>query len=189
MTGHDLRITMYPVAELRTYHRNPRIGNTDAIAQSLRVNGQYRPIVVNRGTHTGRPNEVLAGNHTLKAARDLGWDTIAAVTVDVDEDQAARIVLADNKTADDATYDDRLLLELLADLPDLEGTGYRPKDIEEIEKALAENSADDDILTGDAPIEDVVKTHWGVYVEARNEAHQAEILENLANQGYTVRPV
>lgn len=189
MTGHDLQITMYPVAELRTYHRNPRVGNTDAIAQSLRVNGQYRPIVVNRGTHTGRPNEVLAGNHTLKAARDLGWETIAAVTVDVDEDQAARIVLADNKTADDAAYDDRLLLELLADLPDLEGTGYRPKDIEEIEKALAENSADDDILTGDAPIEDVVKTRWGVYVEARDEAHQAEILENLANQGYTVRPV
>jgi len=139
MTGHDLQITMYPVAELRTYHRNPRIGNTDAIAQSLRVNGQYRPIVVNRGTHTGRPNEVLAGNHTLKAARDLGWETIAAVTVDVDEDQAARIVLADNRTSDLATNDDRLLLELLADLPDLDGTGYDPGDIDELEKLIEGN--------------------------------------------------
>ncbi|MDX3097732.1 hypothetical protein PV417_24845 [Streptomyces sp. ME19-03-3] len=42
-------------------HPNPRTGDVDAIAESLRVNGRYKAIVVNRGTHTGRPNEVLAG--------------------------------------------------------------------------------------------------------------------------------
>jgi DNA modification methylase len=133
---HQLAVTRYPVAELRIYHRNPRVGNVDRIAESLRVNGQYKPVVVNIGTHTGRALEVLAGNHTLKAARDLGWDTIAAVTVDVDDDQAARIVLADNRTADLATHDDRLLLELLADLPDLDGTGYDPGDLDELEALL-----------------------------------------------------
>jgi site-specific DNA-methyltransferase (adenine-specific) len=137
-TPHDLTTTRVPVAELRTYHRNPRRGNTAVIAQSLTVNGQYRPIVVNAGTHTGRPGEVLAGNHTLMAARDLGWADVAAVTVDVDEDQAARIVAADNRTADLGEYDDRLLLELLADLPDLDGTGYDPGDLEALEAALAD---------------------------------------------------
>jgi len=134
---HELAVSYVPVGELRTYYRNPRRGNTGAIARSLEVNSQYRAIAVNRGTHTGRPNEVLAGNHTLMAARDLGWKTIAVTFVDVDEDQAARIVAADNRTADLGEYDDRLLLELLADLPDLDGTGYDPGDLDELERALA----------------------------------------------------
>ena len=135
--AHDLQVTDLQVSELRTYHRNPRKGNTQVIAQSLVVNGMYRPIVVNAGTHTGRPLEVLAGNHTLMAARDLGWESVAAVTVDVDDDQAARIVAADNRTSDIGEYDDRLLLELLADLPDLDGTGYDPGDLEALEAAIA----------------------------------------------------
>lgn len=143
MTAHDLTTRHLPVGDLRTYHRNPRRGNLTAIASSLKVNGQYRPVVVNAGTYTGRPNEVLAGNHTLMAARDLGWSDLAAVTVDVDDDQAARIVAADNRTADLGEYDDRLLLELLADLPDLDGTGYDPGDIEALEQALADESGGD----------------------------------------------
>jgi hypothetical protein len=92
----------------------------DAIAESLQVNGQYKPITVRAGT-----NEVLAGNHTLKAARDkLGWAHIAATFVDVDDDEAARIVLADNRTNDLAVYDEEGLRELLESLPQLSGTGY-----------------------------------------------------------------
>lgn len=134
--SHDLRVTREMVSDLRTYHRNPRQGNTLVIAQSLTVNGQYRPVVANVGTYTGRPNEVLAGNHTLMAARDLGWERVAVTWVDVDDDQCARIVAADNRTADLAEYDERLLLELLADLPDLGGTGYEPGDLADLEKAL-----------------------------------------------------
>ena len=135
---HHLEVADIPVGDLRLYHRNPRVGNVERIKQSLTVNGQYKPVVVCVGTRTGRPNEVLAGNHTVKAARDLGWATIAAVTVDVDDDQAIRIVAADNRTSDLGEYDDRLLLELLADLPDLDGTGYDPGDLEALEAALAD---------------------------------------------------
>lgn len=145
-----LELAYHPVSELRTFHRNPKVGNVSAIAQSLRVNGQYRPIVVNRGTHTGRPDEVLAGNHTLMAARDEGWAEVAVVWVDVDDDGAARIVAADNRTADLGTYDDRLLVELLSDLPDLDGTGYDPGDLDAL-VALLEGEGgdpreDDDVL-------------------------------------------
>lgn len=120
----------YPVAELRTYYKNPNVGNVEEIAKSLRANGQYRAIVVNKGTHTGRPMEVLAGNHTLKAARDLGWDTITAHLLDVDEDQATRIVLADNRTAELGEIDPEILLEIAATLDDLEGTGYTDEDLD-----------------------------------------------------------
>ena len=121
-------MTEFNVDELAGYHRNPRRGDVDAIARSLEVNGQYRPIVVNIGTHTGRPLEVLAGNHTLAGARQLGWPTIQATTVDVDDLAAARIVAADNRTADLGGYDDTILAELLQQLADddmgLDGTGY-----------------------------------------------------------------
>ncbi|MFF3465349.1 ParB/RepB/Spo0J family partition protein [Streptomyces sp. NPDC001984] len=98
-----------PIDDLTGYHRNPRTGDVAAIAESLRVNGQYKAIVVNRGTHTGRPNEILAGNHTWAAAKQLGWEQIAATFVDVSDEDAARIVVVDNRTSDLAGYDSELL--------------------------------------------------------------------------------
>jgi ParB-like chromosome segregation protein Spo0J len=97
-----------PLAALRPYEGNPRRGDTRAIRESLERNGQYRSIVVNR-----RTMEVLAGNHTLRAAIELGWEEIAATFVDVDDEQARRIVLVDNRTNDLAGYDSALLAELL----------------------------------------------------------------------------
>ena len=90
----------YRLADLRPYHA---IGDPEAIRAALRImdrTGQYRPIVVNAGTKTGRYREVLAGNHTLAAALKLGWSHLAGSVVDVDDDTAARIVAADNRTAE-----------------------------------------------------------------------------------------
>lgn len=103
-----------PVSELRPYQGNPRRGDIEAIKESLETNGQYRPLVANR-----RTGEVLAGNHTLQAAKALGWPKIAVTWVDVDEEQAARIVLVDNRTNDLAGYDEAALADLLSGLPDL----------------------------------------------------------------------
>ena len=127
---HELQTVHYHPDELSTYHRNPRRGDIDTIARSLEINGQYRAIVVNLGRQTGRPLEVLAGNHTLQAAQKLGWTQITATTVDVDDQQAARIVAADNRTADLGDYDIDQLSALLADLDDLDGTGYTDDDLD-----------------------------------------------------------
>jgi site-specific DNA-methyltransferase (adenine-specific) len=116
-----------PIADLRPFASNPRRGDLKAIADSLRANGQYRPIVARRQT-----GEVLAGNHTLRAARDLGWTEIAATFVDCTDEQAKRIVLADNRTNDLAAYDDSALVELLQGLPSLEGTGYDQEALEQL---------------------------------------------------------
>jgi DNA modification methylase len=116
------------VDALHPFHTNPRRGDVAAIAASLEATGQYKPIVVNAGTLTGRPDEVLAGNHTLAAARSLGWDRLDVVVLDVDDATANRIVLADNRTADLGTYDDVVLAELLG-ATDLTGTGYDDGDL------------------------------------------------------------
>ncbi|MFH8635479.1 ParB N-terminal domain-containing protein [Streptomyces goshikiensis] len=121
-----------PLADLAPYHRNPRTGDLEAIAESLATHGQYKPIVVNKGSLTGRPNEILAGNHTAKAARQLGWDEIAVTWLDVDEDTAAKIVIVDNRTSDLAGYDTELLADILTDLPNLEGTGYDRAQLDEL---------------------------------------------------------
>jgi ParB-like chromosome segregation protein Spo0J len=115
----DIDSLKVAIADLRPYPGNPRRGDLGAIRASLERNGQYRPIVVNR-----RRMEVLAGNHTLRAATELGWSEIAATFVDVDDDQAQRIVLADNRTNDLAGYDSEALVDLLEQLPDLDGSGY-----------------------------------------------------------------
>lgn len=171
------------VGELSPYHRNPRRGNIDAIAESLQVNGQYRAIVVNVGTHTGRPLEVLAGNHTLAAAKQLGWSTITATTVDVDDLAAARIVAADNRTADLGGYDDQVLADLLSEIADeaasLAGTGYTEDD-------LANLLDPGELEYGDADIEHV-PDQWGVVVECDTEQQQTRLLAKLMDEGYNVR--
>lgn len=128
--------------QLRPRKGNPRRGNIDAIAESLERNGQYRPVVVNKPT-----GEILAGNHTYAAAKRLGWTHIAATFVDVDEDHAARIVLADNRTADLGDYDDTLLLDMLKDLDgDLLGTGYNQDDADALAALGSAGVADLDDL-------------------------------------------
>ena len=133
----------YRLADLRPYHANPRRGDVAQIARSLSRTGQYRPIVVNAGTKTGRYREVLAGNDTLAAAQKLGWSHLAGSVVDVDDDTAARIVAADNRTAELGGYDDAQLLALLESVAaaeqGLEGTGYSDADL----LALLERMAPD----------------------------------------------
>lgn len=125
---------LVPVGELKGYDKNPRKGNVQAIAQSLEINKQYRPIVVQQST-----KKILAGNHTWKAAKSLGWEEIAVVFVDVNDEEAKRIVLADNRTNDLADYDGQILAELLRDLGTSDGTGYSASDMEALLKNLDED--------------------------------------------------
>ena len=131
------------IARLRPYPGNARRGDIAALKKSLEAHGQYRPIVVNK-----RNDQVLAGNHTLKAAKQLGWETIAVSYVDVDDEQARRIVLVDNRTNDLAGYDSEALVELLGELDGLDGTGYEQDDLDAL---LDELEADREPSGEDAP--------------------------------------
>ncbi|GHI41100.1 ParB/RepB/Spo0J family partition protein [Streptomyces violascens] len=168
-----------PVEQLAAYHRNPRTGDLDAIAESLDVHGQYKPIVVNKGSLTGRPNEVLAGNHTLKAAKRLGWSDIAVTWLDVDDDTAAKIVIVDNRTSDLAGYDTALLADILTDLPDLDGTGY---DQEQLDQLLDDTSLPapielptDGAGTGAAATVDYLQWGYMQWSSTRVRVTQAEV--------------
>ena len=120
------------ISSLTAYPTNPRRGDIDAIALSLTAHGQYRPIVVQASTKF-----VLAGNHTLKAAKKLGWKKIKAVLVEVDDDTAKKIVLADNRLTDLAGYNEPLLKSLLQALPELDGTGFTQSEVDTLDRLIS----------------------------------------------------
>lgn len=109
-----------PLDAVTPHPRNVRV-HTSApqVAESLQVHGQYAPIVVQKST-----GYVLAGNGLWKQMEALGFKTCAVTYVDVDDEQALRILLVDNETSDRAGYDEAALAALLADMPDLVGTGW-----------------------------------------------------------------
>lgn len=119
MIPDTLRGLAVPIGELRPFARNPRRGDVAAIKASLEAHGQYKAVVARKGS-----GEVLAGNHTLQAALELGWSELAATFVEVDDDQAARIVLVDNRTSDLGGYDESELSGLLDSLEGLDGTAW-----------------------------------------------------------------
>lgn len=114
---------------LEPYFRNPRVGNVPLIVESLKAHGQYKPLIVNIGSLTGRPREVLAGNHLLQGGLQLGMEKMLVHWLDVDDDEAARIVLVDNRASDKGGYDAEALASLLVDLDGLAGTGYSDGDL------------------------------------------------------------
>lgn len=126
------------VDSLITHPHNARRGDINVIAESLTENQQYSPLVVQASTRY-----VLSGNHTLMAAKQLNWETIDVVLVDVDDERALKIMLSANRTSDIATYDDDALLVLLERLDgDFTGTGYHAEDFEELAELLGGEEGD-----------------------------------------------
>lgn len=101
-----------PIAELRQDPSNARAHskrNVEAIAASLRRFGQLKPVVVKDGV-------VIAGNGTLEAALSLGWERLAAV--DFSSEQPGAYAIADNRTAELASWSFDKLLEATSAVSD-----------------------------------------------------------------------
>ncbi|NBR87980.1 MAG: hypothetical protein EBS84_21180 [Proteobacteria bacterium] len=135
MTEKELDTQTIGIDSITPHPKNVRQGDIGAISESLKAHGQYRAIVVQRST-----GHILAGNHTWKAAKALGWKKISAHFIDCDDEQAMRILLADNRANDLASYDDSSLLAVLQELAttaaSLEGTLYSTDDIDDIGKRI-----------------------------------------------------
>ena len=128
--------------------------NLDAIKASLARFGQTRPLVV---TEDGL---VIAGNGTMAAAEELGWDELEVTRVPFrNPDEARAFALADNRTGELAQWNLPVLLQALESLAlegwRLEEVGFTPEDLaqwkgreEKADQAPADfPSYDDDIET------------------------------------------
>lgn len=128
---NDMETATIKIDEVTPHPRNVREGDIGAISQSLESNGQYKPIVYQKST-----GFILAGNHTWKAAKQLGWKTIGATAFDCNDEQALRILIADNRASDLATYNEKELFDVLQELAnsaaELDGTLYDGDDLDDL---------------------------------------------------------
>jgi DNA modification methylase len=135
--------------------RSHDLKNIEAIKGSLKRFGQQKPIVVTP------ENIVIAGNGTLEAARQLGWKEIWAHVTDLKGVDRTAFALADNRSAELATWDDEILGKTLQALReenfDLDSIGF---DTSDLDKFLDDKSKDG--LTDDDEIPEVEQNIHGV---------------------------
>lgn len=125
-----------PLDMLSVHAKNPRLGDIDAIWESISANRFFGAVLALR--HTGT---ILVGNHRYQAARRAGMTTIPVLWIEdaLTEEEAIRILIGDNRTSDIATFDETVLAGLLSGLEeDLAGTGFSDADLEAL---LAESPA------------------------------------------------
>jgi ParB-like chromosome segregation protein Spo0J len=113
--GNKMKLEVVKISSLRPDPQNARKHderNIAAIAESLAQFGQRKNLVI---THDG---VVIAGNGTLKAAKQLGWTELAVdrTPKEWDEATARAYALADNQTSALSEWDDAVLTEALAEL-------------------------------------------------------------------------
>jgi ParB-like chromosome segregation protein Spo0J len=107
-----------PVADLIPYANNSRTHDDVQIAQiaaSIKEFGFTNPVLVDPD------NGIIAGHGRILAAQKLGIDKVPTILIDqLSEAQKKAYILADNKLALNAGWDDELLSIELADLKDME---------------------------------------------------------------------
>lgn len=113
----NLQTLAVSIDSLKPLTGNPRVGDVSAIAASLKEFGQLKPVVV-RANGDGTAT-IIAGNHTVEAAKSLGWKQIAAVWVeDMDEKRAVTFALTDNRINELGTTNAALLHEAIVSVID-----------------------------------------------------------------------
>lgn len=117
-----------PIDEVTHWPDNPRRGNVAVVRDSLDAHGQYKQIIVQAST-----GHAIVGNHTLAAARELGWTHIAVTEHDLPDDEARAIAIVDNRSGDLAEWDIDALRRQLEMLPDpTHGTGYDQASLDDL---------------------------------------------------------
>ena len=128
------------------YAKNSRTHSADqvaAVARSIRAYGFTNPILIHGAT-------IIAGHGRVMAAKQIGLATVPAIRLDhLTEAEARAYVIADNRLAELAGWDEAILAEELRALQgegfDLSLTGFEGKELDELlfEPPVAKTGADE----------------------------------------------
>ena len=154
-----MKITQKKVTELIPYVNNSRTHSDEQVAQiaaSIKEFGWTNPILVD-GT-----NGIIAGHGRLLAARKLGYKEVPTIELsELTETQKKAYIIADNRLALNAGWDNEMLTielnDLLADGFALEMLGFDPKELTALlEPEVVEGLTDEDAVP-DVPDEPTTK--------------------------------
>ena len=145
------KIEQWPTAKLLPYARNARTHSDDQVAQisaSIAEFGFTNPILA------GSDGVIVAGHGRLAAAQKLGLDVVPVVVLDhLTPTQRRALVIADNRIAENAGWDDAMLRIEIAALQDddfdLSLTGFDADALAELmagDEPDVEGEADDDAV-------------------------------------------
>ena len=103
----DLQVVRWPVEKLIPYARNARTHSAEQVAQiaaSIAEFGFVNPVLI------GPDNVIIAGHARLLAARKLGMTEVPVIVLEhLTETQRRALVLADNRLALNAGWDEEML--------------------------------------------------------------------------------
>lgn len=127
-------IELWTVDRLKPYERNARTHSPEQvtkIAASMTEFGFTNPILVDS------TNGIIAGHGRLMAARELGLVEVPVIVLDhLSDAQRRAYILADNRLALDAGWDEEMLAAELAELEadgfDLELTGFSDEELADL---------------------------------------------------------
>lgn len=144
-----MKITQKKVTELIPYVKNSRTHSDEQVAQiaaSIKEFGWTNPILVDGS------NGIIAGHGRLMAARKLGYTEVPTIELaDLTETQKKAYIIADNRLALNAGWDNEMLTielnDLLADGFALEILGFDPKELDALlEPEVVEGLTDEDAV-------------------------------------------
>lgn len=151
----------FPVADLIPYARNSRTHNEEQIAQimaSIKEFGFTNPILV------GDDNVIIAGHGRLLAAQRLGLKEVPVICLpDLTETKRKALVIADNKIALNAGWDEEMLALEMKELEEsdfnLDILGFSEDELKELEnfgESQTEAKSEEDDIP-EAPVEPITK--------------------------------
>ncbi len=153
----QMKIVLRKITELNEYENNPRNNDeaVEAVANSISEFGFKVPIIITSD------NIIVAGHTRLKAAKLLELDEVPCIVADdLDEEQIKAFRLADNKTAEIATWDfEKLEEELLMIDLDMLQFGF-----DDFYGDIPDNATDDDFDVVDEIPEDPETERGDLYV-------------------------
>ena len=153
------KIALWPTDKLIPYARNARTHSDAQVAQiaaSIAEFGWTNPILA------GSDGVIVAGHGRLAAAQKLGLASVPVVVLDhLTATQRRALVIADNRIAENAEWDDAMLRVELADLQgegfDLDLTGFDADALAELmagEEPVNDGQTDEDAVpeVGETPV-------------------------------------
>lgn len=151
----------FPVADLIPYARNSRTHNEEQISQimaSIKEFGFTNPILI------GSDNVIIAGHGRLLAAQRLGLTEVPVICLpDLTETQRKALVIADNKIALNAGWDEEMLALEMKELEEsdfnLDILGFSEDELKELEnfgEPQTDAKSEEDEIP-EAPVEPITK--------------------------------
>lgn len=124
-----MKVVDLPVSEIKPYENNPRDNSraVEYVKKSIEEFGFQQPLVLDKD------KTIIVGHTRFLAAKEIGLETVPCVIADnLTEAQAKAYRLADNKTSDYSVWDNKLLLEELEGLDQIDDsifTGFEWGDL------------------------------------------------------------